>query len=122
MKLLVLVALCFVSVGAFAQVPKTTNPFTYQVPDTLYKFKGNNNAVLQKQFQTQLPGDKQGNIILFRQDRICVVPNTNEIEKIPNAWPKVTVPFSPQYHSIPNPALPKNQPNDPDNSLGSPNK
>jgi hypothetical protein len=95
------------------------SPWTFRVPDTLRNFKGNNNAVLPKQFQKPLPGNKQGNTILLRQDRMCVVPNMDEIAKIPNAWPEVTVPFTPQYHAIPNPALPKNQPKIPGNSLGS---
>jgi hypothetical protein len=117
MKLLLLSAFCIFSVCAFAQVPKNSNPYVYRLPDTLKKFKGDNTEAFQKllhdyfqkkQFQNNLLANKQGNIVILPQDHMpCVVPNTNELEKIPNAWGNVTTPYISPYHPIPNPALPK---------------
>lgn len=121
-----LLALCFVSFSAIAQIPNNKN-LSVRPFDTLEIFKGNNNDLdfgkpfpgyLQKKQQQNLLAYKQRNVIVLQQDHMpCIVPNTNDIAKIPNAWPQVTVPYSPQYHPIPNPALPKNQPSVPDNNL-----
>jgi hypothetical protein len=115
MKLLLFFALCFISVYAFAQVTDKTNRSTLQLPDTLKKFKGNNNEAFQKQlqqyfqkgqFQNQLLANKQGKVVLLPQDHLpCIVPDTNGIVQMPNAWNEVTVPYRPQYHPIPNPSL-----------------
>jgi len=105
------------------------------LPDTLLKkFKGNNNEVLRKQFQeyvqrkqeqNQLLANKRGNIVFLPQDHMpCVVPDTNEIAPMPNAWSGVTTPFRSQYHPIPNPALPPQsfRYNALGNSIGVPSK
>jgi hypothetical protein len=116
MKLLLLSAFCFFSIHVFAQAPRQ-NPRITDQTDMFKKFKGTNNDTLRKQFQEYLQrkgaGDnllanKYGNIAILPQDRMpCLIPNTSSIASIPNAWSGTTVPFQPQYHPIPNPALPK---------------
>ena len=81
------------------------------------EFKGNNNDILRKQFQeylqrkklqNSLVANKHANVAFLPQDNMpWVVPNTNGIAPMPNAWNGVTVPYRQQYHAIPNPALPK---------------
>jgi hypothetical protein len=117
MKLLLLSAFCVFSVCAFAQVPKNNIPLFPQLPDSLKKFKGNNNNELRKRMQDYLQrkkpqenllANKYGNVVILPQDNMpCIVPDTNGLVKIPNAWNGVTIPYQPQYHPIPNPALPK---------------
>ena len=117
MKLLLFVALNLIFVGAFAQVPNQKNPRLVPSPDSLRNFKGNNGGQLRKQFQEyferrktekQLLADKQGNIVRLPQDHMpCVVPDSATAALMPNAWGVVTNPFRPQYHTMPNPALPK---------------
>lgn len=132
MKLLALSALCVFSACAFGQMADNKN---LQLPDTLKNFKGNNNDVLPKQLQDYLErkkgqdnllANKQGNVVILPQDHMpCIVPDTNGILRMPNAWVAPGIPYKPQYHPIPNPALPKNQSfelNIPDNSLGSQTK
>ena len=116
MKLLLFSAFCIFTTGVFAQAPKNNSPHVFQLPDTLKKFKGNNSDVLRKQlqeylqkknFQNNLLGNKQGNVAILPQDQMpCVVPDTNGIVQMPNAWNGLTVPYRPQFHPIPNPALP----------------
>lgn len=133
MKTLLLSAFCIFSTYAIAQVPKKANPYIFQLPDTLQRFKGNENAMQQlreywqrKQMQKNLLVNKNGNVITLPQDNMpCVVPDTKGIAKIPNAWSGTSVPYMPQYHPIPNPALPKAQSfkyNALDNSLDIPSK
>jgi len=131
MKLLMLSALCFFSLCVFAQLPENKNQ---QLVDTLKNFKGNNPDILPKQFQDYLQrknapnnllANKQGNVVVLPQDHMpCIVPNTNGISKMPNAWSLPTAPFVPQAGAIPNPALPKQQSFELkiDNSLGSQSK
>ena len=117
MKLLLSLAFCFLAAEAFAQVPKQMPPRTVPSPDSLRNFKGDNGEMLRKQFeeylqrrklQSQLLGDKQGNIAHLPQDHMpCVVPDSASAGLMPNAWSPVTVPFRPQLHVMPNPALPK---------------
>jgi hypothetical protein len=117
MKLLLLSAFCIFSVCAFAQVPKNSNPYLYRLPDTLKKFKGDNTEAFQKllhdhfqkkQFQNNLLANKHGNIVILPQDHMpCVVPDTNGLVKIPNAWNVVSIPYQSPNHPIPNPSLPK---------------
>jgi hypothetical protein len=123
MKLLMLSALCISSVVTFSQTPDNNN-----LPDTLKSFKGNNSIILpktfqddqQKKYQNNLLGNKIGNVVTLPQDKmLCIVPDTNGISKIPNAWVTTSVPYTLQRGSIPNPALPKRQSNIPGNSLGS---
>jgi hypothetical protein len=132
MKLLLLSAFCFFSAGVFAQVLDNQNQ---QLQDTLKNFKGNNTDALQKQlqdylqrkkFQNNLLANKQGNVILLPQDNMpCIVPDTSGIAKMPNSWGTTAVPYVPQFHPIPNPALPKQRSFElkiPDNSLDSQTK
>lgn len=133
MKLLLLLAMCIFSAAAFAQVPKKTNPYIFQLPDTLKRFKGNENALLQlrdylhrKQTpQTQL-ASKLGKVVILPQDNMpCIVPETNVAAKMPNAWGGVTNPYSAPVNPIPNPGLPKTKSfkwNALDNGLGIPSK
>lgn len=116
MKLLLLFSFCFFSTCASAQVPNNKNPWTFRI-DSLKNFKGNN-ADLHKQLQDYLQrkklqtplANKQGNIIYLPQDHMpCLIPNTNGIAAMPNAWGGSSVPYRPQYHPIPNPALPEVQ-------------
>jgi len=120
-------AWCLFSLCVSAQLPDNKNP---QLKDTLKNFKGNNTDILPKQMrdylqrkkaQNNLLANNQGNVVLLPQDKMpCIVPDTSGLAKIPNAWGATTVPYVPQFHPIPNPALPKNQSfklNVPDNSL-----
>jgi hypothetical protein len=128
MKLLVVFALCCISLTAFSQVPNHKDQRNGQLQDTVYNFKGDNGEMLRKQFrdyfekrkfQNQLLGNKQGNIVLLPPDHMpCVVPDSTLGAFIPNAWPDVKVPFKPQYHSIPNPALPGQTYSDKQDELG----
>lgn len=87
--------------------------------DTLKNFKGSNPDILPKQFQNYLQrknvpnnllANKQGNVLVLPQDKMpCIVPDTNGISKMPNAWGTTSVPYVPQAGAIPNPALPKQQ-------------
>ena len=135
MKLLLLSAFCVLSVGVLAQVPKKTNPYSFQLPDTLKRFKGSGNEAFEqllhdyfqkKQSQNNLVGNKRGNIAILPQDHMpCLVPQIDMAAKIPNAWPEVTIPFTTPNNPIPNPALPKVQSlkmNAADNGLGIPSK
>jgi hypothetical protein len=133
MKLLLLSAFCIFSVCLFAQLPKKTNPYSFHLPDTLKKFKGNENAFQElqeywqkKQKQNNLATNKNGNIVILPQDHMpCVVPDTNVAAKIPNAWGSVTNIYVAPTNPIPNPGLPKTQSfkwNTIDNSLGIPSK
>lgn len=134
MKLLIFSTLCFISAYAFAQVPNKKNPWTFQFPDTSRKFKGNNDEKLKRQMQqymerrqnrNELLSNRQDNIVLLPQDRMpCVIPDTNAIAKMPNAWAEVTVPYKPESRPIPNPALPPQsfRYNALDNSIGVPSK
>ena len=135
MKLLLLPIFCCISFCAFAQVPDTKNPWTMQLPDSLLKrFKGNNNEVLKQKLQdymqrkhrpNQLLADKMGNVAILPQDHMpCVVPDTNAIASMPNAWSEVTNPYRATDDPIPNPALPLQsfKYNEPDNSKTVPSK
>lgn len=116
MKLLLFIGLNLVFAGAFAQVPNHKNSTLVPSPGYPRNFKGNDSEQLRKQFQeyfertkaeNQLLADKQGNIVRLPQDRMpCMVPDSATVALMPNAWSAVTVPFQPQYHPIPNPALP----------------
>jgi hypothetical protein len=116
MKPLMLTALCILSVCVFAQSSENRNQ---QSGDTLKNFKGSNPDVLPKQFQDYLQrknapnnllANKQGNVMVLPQDHMpCIVPNTNGISKMPNAWGTTSVPYVSQSGAIPNPALPKQQ-------------
>ncbi|MBO9682502.1 MAG: hypothetical protein J7502_07540 [Flavisolibacter sp.] len=131
MKLLMLSAFCVLSFCVFAQLPDNKNP---QLQDTLKNFKGNNSDILHKQQDYlqrkkaphNLLANKHGNVVLLPQDKMpCIVPDTSGLAKIPNAWGATTVPYVPQFHSIPNPALPRQQSFElkiPDNSLDSQTK
>jgi hypothetical protein len=119
MKLLLLSALCFFSVLAFGQIPNNKNPWTNQIPDSLKNFKANNRDALREQLQhdiqrkklqNNLLANSQGNVIILPLDNMpCIVPDTNSVAKMPNAWKGTSIPYVPQYHPIPNPALPKTQ-------------
>ena len=133
MKLLLIYGMCIFSVGVFAQVPKKMNPYSFQLPDTLRRFKGNENALQQlrdywqkKQMQNNLLANKNNRIIILPQDNMpCIVPNTNVAAKIPNAWTGATVPYAAPVNPIPNPGLPKTQSfkwNALDNGPGIPSK
>ena len=133
MKLLLLSAMCIFSVSAFAQASKKMNPYSFQLPDILRRFKGNKNSLQQlrdywqkKQMQNNLLVNNNNRIIILPQDNMpCVAPDTNVAAKIPNAWTGVTVPYVAPIHPMPNPALPKKQSfklNALDNSLGIPSK
>lgn len=133
MKLLLLSAFCILSAGVFAQAPKKVNPYNFQLPDTLKRFKGNENALQQlqdywqrKQAQNNLRADNNSNIIILPQDNMpCIVANTNVPAKIPNAWAGTTNLYIAPINPIPNPALPKTQSfkwNALDNSIGIPSK
>ena len=116
MKLLLLSAFCIFSIHVFAQAPGQKPGLSDQA-DIFKKFKGTNNDTLRKQLQEYLqrkgPGNnllanKHGSIAILPQDHMpCMVPDSTSIASIPNAWSGVTIPFQPQFHSIPNPALPK---------------
>ena len=114
MKLLLFFAFCFLSVWTFAQ---QNNNCPRLNPEILKKFKGDNDS-LQKQFDNyflrrgnnNLLSNMNGNIAILPQDRMpCVVPDTRNLERIPNGWKGVAVPYIPQYNPIPNPGLPKLQ-------------
>jgi hypothetical protein len=133
MKLVLFSAMCIFSVCAFAQAPKKTNPYSFQLPDTLKRFKGNENALQQlrdyrqkKQMQNNLPANNSNGVIILAQDNMpCVVPDTNVPAKIPNAWMSTTVPYAAPVNPIPNPGLPKTQSfkwNALDNGPGIPSK
>jgi hypothetical protein len=131
MKLLLIFVFCFFSFCVFGQVRENKNPWTTPLPDTLFKkFKGNNNELLQQQLQdylqrnkqqNQLLANKKGNVALLPQDHMpCIIPDTNAIVSMPNAWGGITNPYGSPYNSIPNPALPPQsfKYNAPDNSFG----
>lgn len=132
MKLLLLFSFCIFSVCAFGQIPNNRQPWRFQI-DSLKNFKGNNgdlskqlqDYLLRKKLQATL-ANKQGNIIFLPQDHMpCIIPNTSGIAAIPNAWGGSSAPYRPQFHPIPNPALPKMQSyqgNVLDNSLATPSK
>ena len=133
MKLLLLSALFVFSTCAFAQLTKNTNPYSFQLPDSLKRFKGNENALQQlhdywkqKQMQNNLRTDNNNNIVILSQDNMpCIVPNTNVAAKIPNAWGSVTNIYVSPTTPIPNPALPKTKSlkwNALDNSFSVPSK
>jgi hypothetical protein len=133
MKLLLLSVFCVFSFCAFAQAPKKVNPYLFQLPDTLKKFKGNENALQElhdywqrKQMQNNSLANNNNRIIILPQDNMpCVVPNTNVAAKIPNAWTGVSVPYVAPVNPIPNPGLPKIQSfkwNTLDNGLDIPSK
>lgn len=134
MKLLLLSAFCFFAFAALAQIPHKS-PRILNQDEILRRFKGTNNDTLRKQFQeylrrrgfsNDLLANKRGNMAILPQDHMpCIVPDTNAIASIPNAWKGTTLPYRPSYHPIPNPALPKQQSfnwNALDNSLGIPAK
>ncbi|MGZ3852927.1 MAG: hypothetical protein ACXVBX_09060 [Flavisolibacter sp.] len=116
MKLLLFFALSFIGAGTFAQVPNQENPRAVPPPDSVRNYKGNSEKQFRKEFeeyferkkmQSQLFGDRQGNIARLPQDHMpCVVPDSASAGLVPNAWGGVTVPFRPNYHPIPNPVLP----------------
>jgi hypothetical protein len=116
MKPLLLSAFCVFSIHVFAQTPPQKPGLSDQA-DIFKKFKGTNNDNLRKQLQEYLQRreagnnllvNKYGNVAILPQDHMpCIVPDTTSIASIPNAWSGATVPFQPQYHPIPNPALPK---------------
>ena len=133
MKLLLLSTIFIFSVCASAQVTKKVNPYSFQRPDTLKRFKGNENALQQlrdywqrKQIQNNLRADNNNKIVILPRDNMpCVVPDTNVVSKIPNAWTSTNVPYIAPINPIPNPALPKKQSfqwNAFDNSIGVPSK
>jgi hypothetical protein len=131
MKLLLFSAFCLFSAYAFTQ--QDNNNYPRLNPEILKKFKGNNDS-LQKQLQNvflrrgseNLLLNMHGNIAVLPQDNMpCVVPDVSSIAKMPNVWSGVAIPYIPQYHPIPNPALPKVQTfkwNVIDNSLNIPTK
>lgn len=132
MKLLLLFAFCIFSLCAFAQTPKETNPYSFQLADTFKIFKGNENTLQLREYwqrkqtpQTKLTS-KLGKVVILPQDNMpCIVPETNVAAKIPNAWGSVTKPYIAPVNPIPNPSLPKSQSfkyNAFDNSLGIPSK
>jgi hypothetical protein len=114
MKLLLLSAFCMISLCLSAQIQRN-NAWVMKQDDIFQKFKGNGDT-LRKQFQEYLQkrqfrndalSKKHGSVITLPQDNMpCVVPDTNSMVAIPNAWTKTTVPYKPQYHPIPNPGLP----------------
>jgi len=135
MKLLFICVFCFFSFWCFSQVPDNKNAWVMPVPDSLLKkFKGNNNEGLKHQFeeylqrnkhQNQLLANKHGNVALLPLDHMpCIVPDTNAIIPMPNAWSGIVIPFHSPYHRIPNPALTPHSflYNPPDNSIGAPSK
>lgn len=133
MKLLLLFAMCIFSTCVFAQLTKKINPHSFQLPDTVKRFKGNENALQQlhdywqrKQMQNNLRTDNNNSIVILPQDNMpCIVPNTNVAAKIPNAWMGTNVPYIAPINPIPNPGLPKRQSfkwNALDNSIGVPSK
>ncbi len=117
MKLLLTFVLCCVLTGAFAQAPRTKTPGKLHVPDTAQMFKGNDGRWLQKQLQVYMDcrknsqvllANRQGNIAFLPQDHMpCVVPDSTSVAIMPNAWSGAKVPFQPNFHPVPNPALPK---------------
>jgi hypothetical protein len=133
MKLLLLPAFCIFCISIFAQVPRN-NQGTMDQNELFKKFKGTNRDTLRKQFQRYLQrrdqtnslANKQGNIVILPQDHMpCIIPASSTMAVIPNAWKGTTLPYQPQYHPIPNPALPKQQSfksNALDNSPGIPTK
>ena len=69
--------------------------------------------------------NKSANVALLPQDHMpCLVPDTNAIVPMPNAWGGITSPYHSPYNSIPNPALPPQsfKYNAPDNSFGTSTK
>ena len=105
----------------------------FQLPDTLKKFKGNENAfqelkdyLQKKKLQNNSVATEQGRIIILPQDHMpCIVPDATVVAKIPNAWGNIVVPYISPYYPIPNPGLPKMQSfswNALDNGLGIPSK
>lgn len=113
MKLLLLSALCFFSVGAFSQT--SDDHGSQNLSDGFKKYKGTNAYTFRSQLQGYLNrrklqgnllANKQGNVMLLPQDRMpCIVPDKSTAGIMPNAWTEVIVPYRPQYHPIPNPAL-----------------
>jgi hypothetical protein len=60
--------------------------------------------------QNNSSAGKYGRVVILPQDHMpCVVPDTNGLAKMPNAWTGVTIPYAAPYHPIPNPGLPKVQ-------------
>jgi len=116
MKPLLLFVFCIVSTSVFAQ---NDDSYAESIHGLLKKFKGTNNDSLQKQLQNyfkqrgisnNLLSNLHENMATLPQDRMpCLVSDTKNIVKIPNAWNAATIPYIPQYHRIPNPALPKMQ-------------
>jgi hypothetical protein len=109
MKLLLLSPLCVFSIAAFAQINEIpernlTDSFKQNdVNDNLRKQL--QNYLQQKQFQNDHLS-QEGKIISLPQDNMpCIIAGTKNIAPIPNAWSGVTVPYRPQHHPIPNPAL-----------------
>jgi len=114
MKLLLLFALCILSLCTWAQ---RDNNNTWRLnPEVLNRFKGNNDSLhnqMQNSFQRKgdpnnLLSSIHGNVATLPQDHMpCIVPDTKNIAAIPNVWKGVSVPYRSQSRPIPNPALPK---------------
>lgn len=107
MKQLLLTGSFLFSVCAMAQelkydIPKkvivTQRPGIYTTP-----LSPQQTDSLIKQFKTGMVKVGSGIRYLPQDGMPCLVPDTKDIVAIPNAWPKVEVPFA---SKIPNPALP----------------
>jgi hypothetical protein len=104
MKLLILSALSLLSFCTFAQLKVQKPPFPTN--RTEFSLKLNNKDINKKFFEGNLK-QAQTKIIALPQDNMpCVIPDTKSIAVIPNAWGKVTIPYRPDFHPIPNPGLP----------------
>jgi hypothetical protein len=104
MKLLILSALSLLSFRTFAQLKVEKSPFPTNRIE--FSLKNNNKDISKKFFEGNLR-QEQTKIIALPQDHMpCVIPDTKSIAAIPNAWSNVTIPYRPDFHPIPNPALP----------------
>jgi len=126
MKLLLISVFCFF-LFAFLIRPRQKS-MDNAFPNTLFKkFKGDTIkccSITSALLATKRT-NKSANVALLPQDHMpCIIPDTNAIKPMPNAWSGITIPYQSPYPPIPNPALtPKYFPSNPlDNNIDAPSK
>jgi hypothetical protein len=110
MKLLLIAASIFFGLGALAQsensnLPKLLKEYQLrkqfnsrvQFERPIYK-----DSIIKKLKDFYSMKQKPGVHYLPQDNMPCLVPDTNDIAAIPNAWPNTRIPFQ---SNIPNPAL-----------------
>ena len=106
MKPLLLIIFYMLSVGTMAQEWKPDIPkelIVTQRPGIQLHWTPQQRDSLIKRFSIGMAKMGSGIHYLPQDGMPCIVPDTEDIVAIPNAWSKVEVPF---IYKIPNPALP----------------